>query len=114
MAGCFPATPILHPLTENPMKFVFETVAESQKEVLAAAGAFTDNLLVVIERLTQLNIEVSRSAVEKTSEITMVCLDGCLAKENALVWSPLLKAGAEGFSEYCRAASEAAQGAKKG
>lgn len=67
------------------MKFVFETVAESQKDALTAAGAFTDNLLVVIERLTQLNIEVSRSAFEKSSELALVCLNGYLSKENPFV-----------------------------
>ncbi len=63
------------------MKFLFKKVAESQKDTLTAAGAFTDNLLIVIERLTQLNIEVSRSAFEKSSELALVFLNGYLSKK---------------------------------
>ncbi len=63
------------------MKFLFEKVAESQKDTLTAAGAFTDNLLIVIERLTQLNIEVSQSAFEKSSELALVFLNGYLSKK---------------------------------
>lgn len=63
------------------MKFLFEKVAESQKDTLTAAGAFTDNLLIVMERLTQLNIEVSRSAFEKSSELALVFLNGYLSKK---------------------------------
>ena len=73
------------------MKLVFETVAETQKDTLAAAGVFTDNFLVVIERLTQHNIEVTRNAFEKSSEMALVCLDSYLAKENTLAWNSFIK-----------------------
>ena len=72
------------------MKFLFEKVAESQKDTLTAAGAFTDNLLIVIERLTQLNMLclslpfvniVSQTAFEKSSELALVFLNGYLSKK---------------------------------
>lgn len=72
------------------MNIFFATVTEAQKESLAAAGAFTNNLLLVIERLTQLNIEVSRSACEKSSELTLFWLDACLAEENTFAWNQLM------------------------
>ena len=46
------------------MKFVFETVAETQGASLAAASIFTENVLSAIERLAQLNIQLTRPAFD--------------------------------------------------
>lgn len=73
------------------MTFVFETVAETQKASLAAVGVFTDNFLVVIEHMTQLNIELTRTALEKSSEMSLYCLEGCLATENPFAWKPFVE-----------------------
>lgn len=95
------------------MKFIFETVAETQKTSLAAALDFTDSVLLVVERLTQLNIEVSRAALEQSSEMTLLCLNGCLAEGNAFAWHTGTVSGVERFSRYCQAVSEMAQAAKQ-
>lgn len=71
------------------MKFIFETVAETQNASLVAAGIFTDNFLAAIERLAQLNIEVTRSVFEKSAEMTVVCLK----TENAFAWHPFKGSG---------------------
>lgn len=71
------------------MKFIFETVAETQNASLVAAGIFTDNFLAAIERLVQLNIEASRNVFEKSAEMTLVCLN----TENAFAWHPLQGSG---------------------
>lgn len=67
------------------MKFVFETVAETQNASLEAAGILTDNLLAAIERLVQLNIEASRSVFEHSAELTLVCLK----TDNPFAWHRL-------------------------
>jgi len=71
------------------MKFIFETVAETQNASLVAAATFTDNALAVIERLAQLNIELTRTAFEKSAEMTVVCLK----TRNAFAWHPFKGSG---------------------
>ncbi len=71
------------------MKFVFETVAETQGASLAAASIFTENVLSAIERLAQLNIELTRTAFEKSAEMTLVCLKA----ENAFAWHAFNRSG---------------------
>ena len=93
------------------MKFIFETVAETQQTSLAAAVDFTDSWLIVVERLTRLNIEVSRAALEKSSEMTLLCLESCLSKGNTVAWNSGLESGLERFSRYCQAVREMAQAA---
>lgn len=84
------------------MKSIFETVVEAQKTSLEAAFGFTDSYLVVFERLTQLNIEVTHTAFEKSAEIALVCLDGCFAEETPFGWNTGAQSGIERFSEYCQ------------
>lgn len=91
------------------MKFIFETVAESQQTSLAAAVDFTDSWLIVVERLTQLNLEVSRAAFEQSSEMTLLCLNGCLTEGQAFGWPTGVESGVEHFARYCRAVSAMAQ-----
>ena len=74
------------------MNFVFETAAETHKSTLAAAGVFAENYLVAIERLTQLNLEVTRTAFERSSELTLACLDACTTTKSPFAWNPLAKA----------------------
>lgn len=84
------------------MKSIFETVAEAQKTSLDVAIGFTDSYLVVLERLTQLNIEVTHTAFEKSSEMVLVCLDSCFAEQNPFGWNGGAQSGIERFSEYCQ------------
>lgn len=84
------------------MKSVFETVAAAQKTSLEAAFGFTDSYLLVLERLTQLNIEVTHIAFEKSSEMALVCLEGCLAEQNPFGWNASVQSGIEHFAEYCQ------------
>ncbi len=65
------------------MKLFLETVTETQKNSLDAAAGFADTCLVVAERLTQLNIEVTRTTFEKSWEIALHCLEGGFGKGNA-------------------------------
>lgn len=91
------------------MKFIFETVAETQQTSLAAALDFTDSVLLVVERLTQLNIEVSRAAFEQSSAMTLLCLNSGLAEGNAFAWNSGVESGLERFSRYCQAVRAMAQ-----
>ncbi|UCV04169.1 phasin family protein [Dechloromonas denitrificans] len=84
------------------MKSIFETITEAQKTSLEAAAGFSDNWLVVIERLTQLNIEVSRTAFEKSLEMALLGMAGSLSQGNEFAWSASVQSGIEQFSEYCQ------------
>lgn len=75
------------------MKFAIETVAETQKTTLAAAGAFAESVLVVTERAVLLNIELTRSACEQSAAMTKACLDACLVMDSAFVPHSLFKSG---------------------
>lgn len=88
------------------MESIFEMLAETQKTSLAATVDYADNFLIVIERLTQLNIEVARTAFEKSSEMTLLCLEGSLTEGNAHGWNNYVASGAERFSLYCQAVRE--------
>ncbi|MCG2576194.1 hypothetical protein LZ012_04205 [Dechloromonas sp. XY25] len=66
------------------MNMILEAVTQTQKTSLATAGDFTDTCLAVTERLAQLNLEVSRTAFEQSSEMALLCLDGCLASVTPL------------------------------
>lgn len=95
------------------MESLFETITEKQKSSLEAAASFTDNCLIVVERLTQLNIDVTRTAFEKSAEMTLLCLEGSLAKENACSWYASIQPSLEHFSEYCESARSMTQRAAK-
>ena len=51
------------------MQLIIESVAETQKTSLAAVADFTDNYLLIVERMAQLHIEVSRTAFEQSAEL---------------------------------------------
>ncbi len=91
------------------MKLLFETVAETQKNSLAAATDFADNCLIAAERLARLHIEVSRTALEQSSAMTLHCLESCLDEDNAFAWHAGVESGVEQFSRYCQAVCEIAQ-----
>jgi hypothetical protein len=65
---------------ENPMELFFEIFTQTQKNSLEAAASFTDTCLVVVERMTQLNIELTRTAIEQSSEMGQLCLERTLSK----------------------------------
>lgn len=72
------------------MKLALESFVETQQSNLQAISIFAETFWVVSERLTQLNIEVTRSAVEKCAELTMECINAQLRLEMALAPSALL------------------------
>lgn len=84
------------------MESIFETITEAQKNSLEAAAGFSDNWLVVIERLAQLNIEVTRTAFEKTMEMALLGLAGSLSQGNDFGWNASVQSGIEQFAEYCQ------------
>ncbi len=96
------------------MEFIFESFAETQKTSLEAAAGFTDTFMIAVERLTQLNIDVARTAFEKSSEMTLLCLEGCLAEGNAFGWKSGVESGVERFSRYVQAVGEMVQPASYG
>jgi len=85
------------------MKFIFESVAEAQKHSLENAAGFTESFLVVVERLTKLNIDVSRAVYENYSEMTLLCLENSLAEDNPFAWNALVESGVERFARHCQA-----------
>lgn len=93
------------------MNFMLVTVAETQKNSLAAAVDFTDSWLSVVERLTRLHLEVSRAVVEKSSEVTLLCLQSRLAENHAGAWQTGVESGIERFVRYCQAVNAMAQAA---
>lgn len=68
------------------MVLFIETVAETQKTTLAAAGIFAESLLAATERVMELHIELTRTAVETSAEMAQEYIDVCLVREN--VFSP--------------------------
>ena len=62
------------------MESFFETITETQKTSLEAAASFTDSCLIVAERITQLNIEVTLTVFEKSAEMALLCLESSLSK----------------------------------
>ena len=62
------------------MESFFEAITETQKTSLEAAASFTDTYLIVVERITQLNIEVTRIAFEQSAEMALLCLEYSLSK----------------------------------
>ncbi len=82
------------------MELLFETITETQKYSLEAAASFSDTCLIVVERLTQLNIEVARTAFEKSAEMALLCWDRSLAKEHACSWYASVQPSLEHLSEY--------------
>jgi hypothetical protein len=90
------------------MQLIIESVAETQKTSLAAVADFTDNYPLAIERMTQLHIEVSRTAFEQSAEIALLCLHGGFATDKMALWNTGLQSGIEQFSAYCRQVSQLA------
>ena len=91
------------------MQLIIESVAETQKTSLAAVADFTDNYLLAIERMTQLHIEVSRTAFEQSAEIALLCLHGSFAADKMGLWNAGLQSGIEQFSDYCQQVRQLAQ-----
>ena len=84
------------------MQLIIESVAETQKTSLAAVADFTDNYLLIVERMAQLHIEVSRTAFEQSAEIALLCLHGGFATDKMALWNTGLQSGIEQFSDYCQ------------
>lgn len=95
------------------MESLFEMITDTQKYSLKAAASFSDTCLIVAERLTQLNIDVTRTAFEKSAEMALLCWEGGLAKEHACNWYASVQPNLEHFSEYCQNVRSMTQEAAK-
>jgi hypothetical protein len=62
------------------MEAFFTTITETQNNSLEAATSFTNSCLIVVERITQLNIEVTRITFEQSAEMALLCLEYSLSK----------------------------------
>lgn len=91
------------------MQLIIESVAETQKTSLAAVADFTDNYLLIVERMAQLHIEVSRTAFEQSAELALLCLQGGLSADKMGLWNTGLQSGIEQFSDYCQQVRQLAQ-----
>ncbi len=63
------------------MELFFAIFTQTQKNALEATADLTDTCLVVVERMTQLNLEVARTTFEKSAELGLLCLERTLVKE---------------------------------
>lgn len=63
------------------MELFFAIFTQAQKNALQATADLTDTYLVVVERVTQLNLEVARTAFEKSAELGQLCVERTLVKE---------------------------------
>lgn len=88
------------------MELLFGTIAASQKASFEAAANFTDSCLGVVERLTQLNIDVTRATVEKSSEIALLVCESRLLQANVSGWNAALQSGIDHVSAYCQSVQE--------
>lgn len=84
------------------MALISETISASQKASFEAVASFTDSCFGVVERLTQLNIDVTRATVEKSSEMGLFFWEASLLQGNVASWHSALQSGIEQFSEYCQ------------
>ena len=73
------------------MMFFIQTVAETQKSMLAAAGVFAESVLSTTGRVMELDIELTRTAVETSADVARECIDACLVKDNLLSPNVLLR-----------------------
>lgn len=95
------------------MELFFETIAESQKASFEAVASFTDSCLNVAERLTQLNIDMTRATAEKTSEMALYFFEDRLLQANVSGWNASVQSGIEQFREYCQSLRVITQEAAK-
>lgn len=95
------------------MESFFRTITETQTTSLEAAASFTDSCLIVVERLAQLNVEVTRTAFEKSSEMALLCLESGLSRTHAPGWTTSLQSGLDQFSEYWHSVRAMTQEAAK-
>lgn len=73
------------------MPFFIETVADTQRHTLRAAAGWTETCLAMTERQTQLTLEVTRRALEQSSELALLCWQACLPETAASRWlAPVL------------------------
>lgn len=82
------------------MESFFKTITETQTTSLEAAANFTDSCLIVVERLAQLNVVVTRTVFEKSSEMALFCLESGSSRVNVPGWNSALLSGIDQLSEY--------------
>lgn len=84
------------------MALFSETVSASQKASFEAAANFADSYLGVVERLTQLNIDATRTAFEKSAEMLVFFWEEGHLQGGVPGWNAALHSSMEQFSAYCQ------------
>lgn len=65
------------------MKMLLETMTDSQHHTLRAAADWTEACLAMTERQTLLTLEVTRTTLEQSSELVLLCWQACLPESSA-------------------------------
>lgn len=68
------------------MKSIIETIVETQKISLDTATGYANTYLLFVEQITQFNIDATRTALEKSAEVSLLCLEESLAQQNTSGW----------------------------
>lgn len=69
------------------MKSIIETLMETQKISLDAATSYANTYLLFVEQVTQVNIDTSRSALEKSAEVSRFCLEESFDRQGLSAWN---------------------------
>ena len=91
------------------MKFIYESVAETQKSTLDAAASLTSACLLTLEQYTRLHLDATRAAMLRSSQLAEMCLRGQPSDDAGNVWGSAFRSGIEDYAAYCRKLRELAQ-----
>ncbi len=69
------------------MKSIIGSIVETQKVSMDVASNYANTYLLFVEQITQCNIDATRSAFEKSAEISRLCLEESIAQENISAWN---------------------------
>lgn len=69
------------------MKSIIGTIVETQKVSMDVASNYANTYLLFVEQITQCNIDATRSAFEKSAEVSRLCLEEPAAQENISAWN---------------------------
>ena len=69
------------------MKSIIETILETQNVSIDVANNYANTYLLFVEQITQCNIDATRSAFEKSAEVSRLCLEESIAQKNISAWN---------------------------
>ncbi len=75
-----------------------KSIIESQKISLDAATNYANTYLLFVEQVTQVNIDTTRSALEKSAEVSRLCLEESLDGQDLSAWQTAVQRVLQGMS----------------